>query len=409
MVPRLIIVAEDIQKQKKAQEYLIKKGWPTQCVRDLKTGLKLASTFNPTHLLLSLNVTYQNPQKLAALRDELKEKHNVTLVVFAETEDVLTVRSLTGSGIKYIIYPPVTGSLIHVKLCQMFLSGETDIKTTNNSTFVKSEIPFQAEMLNKTSANSLKKRVLTKHANPKIKISEIRSDTDPSSIEAEAEPTFRAHCENPDVAAFDSLETVEDVCVVSLKSNQFAGYLVLARGKHEPEVSYKLLQRFTENLIMKLQLKGINITEFHFLNAKVNRVKFDSWAKKSASFCFASVHQGAETAIAFIPTPIVLPVIEELPEFPDYVGIRLNDIKPNIKVNFEIYLYLEKNRRFFHLLKKGTFIEPIRIERIRNSKSSVYIASEEKTDFKNYHIQNNLNASIEELSEEMGQAAPVAA
>ncbi|MDZ4662215.1 MAG: hypothetical protein SGJ18_11420 [Pseudomonadota bacterium] len=407
--PKILIIADNVSLLEKACEFLIRRGWQATCIGGLRTGLDFIAKEQPTHVLISVNLPLLSISKFASLGEELKNKYGITLVAFGEKEDAYTMRSVTTCGLKYFVFPPVTGALLHIKLKKLLML-EDDHKKQKDSTFItdrKSNLVSSLDLKSFAESSSapgkylpediIKNRRIRKSQDARLTTSEIRSRRLPSDIEIVSEPTFRGQCIGFNDENVATIDEVEEIGVMTITSDAMTGYVVLARGSKDTTEMKKLLRNFGDDLIYRLKSRGITLANIHFMSLKVNRVKFEKWTRECAQFCFVSEHMGSETAVAFIPHTDSLPIIEVSKEHPGNLIIRFEDLIANSEIDFDVHIYLEKNARTFIYVKKGSVFTRERLEKVRETKSPLFIENREETDFRAYHASVRLNQSIQFL------------
>ena len=401
--PKILAIAENVSLLDKACEFLVRRGWQAACVGDLRSGLDFIAKEQPTHVLISVNLPLISVSKIAGLADELKTKYGVTVIAFGEREDLPTMRSVTACGLKYFVFPPVTGALLHIKLKKvLMLEDERDhlLGDISISTEVPKILPQIGSGRGRRLPESIaKNRRIRKSQDSRLQTSEIRTRRLPSDIEVDLEPCFRGNCIGFNDTEIKTIDEVEDVGVMTITSDTMTGYVVLARGSNDANEMKKLLRNFGDDLISRLKKRGItNLSNIHFMSLKVNRVKFEKWTAECAQFCFVSEHMGSETAVAFIPHNDSQPVIEISIDHPGNLVILLEDLIADSKINFDVHIYLEKNARTFIYVKKGSVFTQDRIDKVRETKSPLFIENREETDFRSYHASVRLNESIQSLN-----------
>ncbi len=414
--PKILIIAEDVLQLKKAAEFLARRGWKATVVSDLRSAMECMTKDTPTHVLISVNLPLLPVQKIATFAKELETKYGVTCVAFGEREDLFTVRAVTGCGLQYSIFPPVTGALLHIKLKKVLLNEASEpksrlvsSKTAEDvaSNIVKGEVPnVQVRVPN---FRNLRRPILSerdlqnrqfKKADENHRVSEIRSLENTTEFELESETSFKGHCISFAGTETTFLHVVSEVCVMTIKCGTMAGYVVLGRVQSQGSENKILLRNYGDNLVNGLKKRGIAVTDVHFLNIKVDEVEFEKLTRQCAQFCFVADHMGSETALAYLPYQEGFPSITPSQDFVGRLVVDKAEIASDVEVSFNLYFFLEKNNRSVLFAKRGSQFTSERWQRLESSQSPLFIDSLDEVHFRSYHAQNNLNLIIRSLSNE---------
>ncbi len=182
-----------------------------------------------------------------------------------------------------------------------------------------------------------------------------------------------------------------------VQSDEFSGYVVMAYGA-------KLLDQkdFTEvlksHLIGYLEKNGFHIKIGQLLEIKLSEVSFEEWSMEEASFLRKSIHNDSEVAVSFFPMsykhgPIELSAKSHMRK------ITLNEIRSELPLEFDMYLYFPINEKYVLFTGKDNLIGENRYSRlVEAGVTDIHLRKESEKDLSRYRVQNFLNDMILEFS-----------
>lgn len=192
------------------------------------------------------------------------------------------------------------------------------------------------------------------------------------------------------------IDQSSNVACIVIESTRFSGYLVAAMGKNS-KIDEKFIDRIREKLFKFLSDNGEKVENGEdAMQIKIKQVPFEDWAMECAEFLRKSVHQGEEVAMAFFPHSNVRAHFEESAS-EQMLALSLTDIKPDESVQFNLYVYLERNQKYVLYTPRGGKIYQNQIEKLQGQGvSHVHMLKSDVQDFNKYRAQNYLNGKIEE-------------
>lgn len=192
------------------------------------------------------------------------------------------------------------------------------------------------------------------------------------------------------------VEQASNVACIVIESTRFSGYLVAAMGK-DSKMDEKFVDRIREKLFKFLSDNGEQVDNGKdAMQIKIKPVPFEDWAMEYAEFLRKSVHNGEEVAMAFFPhTDIKARFKESASEM--MLAISLSDIKADEALEFNLYVYLERNEKYVLYTPRGGKIYQNQIDKLQGQGISyVHMFKSDVQDFNKYRVQSYLNGKIEE-------------
>jgi hypothetical protein len=141
-------------------------------------------------------------------------------------------------------------------------------------------------------------------------------------------------------AYVEKVENSTEMSCIVVESTRFEGYLVAAIGHNrEPEAAF--IQGLRQRIFHFLRVNGEHINEDDEpMLVTLKKVDFKGWADAEAEFLRKSEHNQEEVSIAFFPRTNIHPHFEESSDV-KMVKIKMEDLKADVPVDFNLYIYLE--------------------------------------------------------------------
>lgn len=195
------------------------------------------------------------------------------------------------------------------------------------------------------------------------------------------------------------IEIIRDCICLNVESSYFRGYLVAAMGQN---------RRFDDEFIATVQnrlqefLKGKNLEtgDNNPLEITIRPVDFEGWAIEKAEFLRKTIHNGNEVAVAFFPVEKTIPNFGQSQAL-DMVSFDIEDLATDVPVTFDVYIYLPANNKYIlYTPKGGTFLAHQKDRLKSKGVHKMHTKKSSTSDVTKYHIENNLNNSIQEFEED---------
>lgn len=195
-----------------------------------------------------------------------------------------------------------------------------------------------------------------------------------------------------------------NVACIMVKSDRFSGYLVVALGKDQ-KIEDNLLTELRGRLFKFLEAGGEKMRSEDQMQLKLEQVEFQGWAMEHAEFLRKSVHNGDEIAMAFFPHKEMDQKLHESAS-EQMLAMELNEIKGDVKMEFDVYVYLPENNKYvLYTPKGGTFYERQKDRLTGKGVQRMHLKKESMGDVKRYRAQNYLNDKIAEFKNKSKKAA----
>lgn len=213
-------------------------------------------------------------------------------------------------------------------------------------------------------------------------------------------------CINTNFAEASPIEEATNISCIVIESSRFSGYLITAMGKNK-KIDEPFLAKVRERLFRFLRDAGETLEDADSMNLKIKEVPFEDWALEQAEFLRKSVHEGNEVAMAFFPCSKVRAVCGDSPD-EEMTSTHLNELAGDVAVEFNVYIYLPKNKKYVLYTPRGSKFFSAQKERLLSQGvSNLHILKAETQDLDKYRAQNFLNEQIqifEDKQKEKGAA-----
>ncbi|MGE3757908.1 MAG: hypothetical protein AB7H97_09130 [Pseudobdellovibrionaceae bacterium] len=184
-----------------------------------------------------------------------------------------------------------------------------------------------------------------------------------------------------------------NVACIIVQSDRFSGYLVVALGRDQ-KIDNTLLTTLKERLFKFLEAGSEKMRSEDQMQLKLEQVEFQSWAMEHAEFLRKSVHNGDEIAMAFFPHKEVNQKLHESAS-EQMLAMELDEIKGDVKMEFDVYVYLPENNKYvLYTPKGGTFYSKQKDRLVEKGVNRMHLKKESVVDVKRYRAQNYLNDKI---------------
>lgn len=401
--------------------FLRNRGWRLFVTTDVKEALLKLVEQKFSYVLLSVDHTNKKNPLLPQL---IRHKFSTTVMCFAENPSTLSYNRLNAADSEYKIYAPVTGPAVERAITKYLRDLQTrslmmikpeaaeallyrqpheEPRVESVGVFVKGKgrsrdfgsVHAKGHLGNEIHGrirNDIRKdpEYQLRHFQQKKK----RSDALDTIIARGTQLSLLENVEFQDGFIEHPVEnTVNSGCII-VESERFSGYLVTAMG-HNVTISDEFLAGVKKKLFKYLKENGEHLTESEAMDVKLKPVAFEPWALEYADFLRTSVHKGDEVAIAFFPRRPVYVTLENSVH-KDMMTIHLKDLKGDREVNFDLYLYLETNKKLVLYTPQGGVFYQKQMDRLKHQGVTHMHIPKTATDaVAKYNAQNYLNDLVE--------------
>ena len=203
-------------------------------------------------------------------------------------------------------------------------------------------------------------------------------------------------------AYVEKVENSSEMSCIVVESTRFEVYLVAAIG-HNRQPEAALIQGLRQRIFHFLRVNGEHINEDDEpMLVTLKKVDFKGWADAEAEFLRKSEHNQEEVSIAFFPRTNIHPHFEDSPDV-KMVKIKMEDLKADVPVDFNLYIYLEENQKYVRYTAKGAKFQAHQKERLeRQGLRHMHVFKTEIAGFNKYRAQNYLNDKIDSFHSQIG-------
>lgn len=200
---------------------------------------------------------------------------------------------------------------------------------------------------------------------------------------------------DPTAEAKNRVGQVSNAACIVVESEKFSGYLVAASAQDKPlDVSF--VKTIKTKLFKFLRDQGQTVSDEQNYQLKLKQVDFQGWALECAEFLRKTVHGTNEVAIGFFPHTPAKVHFEKSPT-DDMGAVKLNEIKGDTIVDFNLYYYMPANNKYVLYTPKGSkFYERQKTRLEEMGVTHLHIKKTESAELTKYRAQHHLNSSIEE-------------
>lgn len=183
-------------------------------------------------------------------------------------------------------------------------------------------------------------------------------------------------------------------------SSFFSGSLVVAFGSSR-EIDPDFIANLKTFFVGYMSKQGLSTSFDELPEFRLNEVSFEDWTLEQAMFLRKSVHYDQEIAVAFFPQGEEISPIELSAEA-HMSKLRLDEIRHDVNLEFDIYLHFPINQKYIRYAAKGRNMMSEQRSRITaGGITHVHVRKECERDIVRYRVQNFLNDKIREYIERM--------
>lgn len=430
----ILIIRSESADLSVAQKYMTKNDWSTYSTYNLHDAINYIIKQVPQFIMVSIDHPNKNIKNFIKL---LMQSFPDRVIVFAEKARPLTYYHFNELGGEFNIYPPVSGPSIErtllayykkqigpgsSKTIQVFKGPQWNKLTNNEEWALKKQKAPQwqetfslakaKEMFAVIEADPAPMGAVTNQLNSDDKIGDVKTTASEergvgkasvreSLISLAAKQALEQTVRNIHPRRIEEIKISSKMSCIFVDSTRFSGYLVAALGKDkEPESLF--LEKLRERILHFLKKNGEKIKETDLPTSLVlKKVDFKNWAEKNAEFLRSSVHDEEEVSIAFFPRRNIRAQFEESTN-EKMAKIRLEEIKPDTPVDFNLYIYLKENNRYVRYTQKGSKLLSVQKERLlKQGLKHMHLFKEDIPELNKFRAQNFLNEKIERFNAEL--------
>ncbi|MCB9027158.1 MAG: hypothetical protein H6625_12620 [Bdellovibrionaceae bacterium] len=238
----------------------------------------------------------------------------------------------------------------------------------------------------------------------KEKISTVNKSKENIISEKNILPEEQSFLQKAIIKATDQLESSEKFENLDLKRTKVLGALpisgeglngyILVCSTVLENVSLKQLTKFKEFLDIEFKKLGKKINLYSELLINTIEVDAIDWTEQRAEYNLEKEFGKGYLIISFMKTEYKVPKLE-LDKEKNKLVIPHESIVASSELNFNAYIYLDKNKKFITYGKKGRSLSKKQIENLISNKKTLYINQQAEKEFKQYFSTGVVNDLIE--------------
>ncbi|CAN5643374.1 hypothetical protein BH10BDE1_BH10BDE1_11660 [soil metagenome] len=376
------------------ESFLRNRGWDVVATSDIK--LALSALFDrPVHCVL-ITVEHSNPSCMK-IPGILAQTSKIPFILFSEGLTPGGTNILRGSEHPYILAAPVSGPAIE----RMVLRIEKEIATASGATGSSALSRDENVTIIQREPNDSEKE---EHVHLRGEPSGPKGIKEFSRFEPKENGSVldRAATKALKEASVFSTETdgtlrmldrKARVCCVHVESGLFVGVLVVAFATDRDDGS-EFMQNFKTLLMGHLNDEGVTTSIVEVPEFCLNEVSFEEWSVAEAAFLRKSVHHNGEIGVSFFRHNLVTQPLRESEDI-TMSRIGLQEIREDVALAFDVYIYLPVNKKYIRYAAKERFLYDTQRERLNaGGVEDVHIKRESEKDVARYRLQIELNDKL---------------
>ncbi len=199
------------------------------------------------------------------------------------------------------------------------------------------------------------------------------------------------------LSRYQEVQKTSNAACIVVDSPKFSGYLVAAMGANR-KIDEAFMKLIKDRLFGFLKANGEMISEGEkSMDIKIEQIDFEEWAVEQAEFLKKAIHEDSEVAMAFFPSKETSIKLEESVS-EKMLKMDINELKEDVAVEFDLYIYLEENKKYLLYTPEGKPLYGSQRERlIEKGVKHMHLRKESSQNVKKYRAQNFLNDKISEF------------
>ncbi len=178
-----------------------------------------------------------------------------------------------------------------------------------------------------------------------------------------------------------------------VESEKFRGYVLVAYSQNK-DLEKKFKDDLRQTFLKFIKASGIAVQIKDSADISILEVDFEEWSLKESEFLVKSVHAGAEVAVTFFPADEDHVLIEPSADGKMLI-VPLEEIEVDVPLDFDLFLYMPSNAKYFHYTKKNGKLSQAQKDRLINSqKGHFHVLAEAKEKVTKYRTTRFVNDKI---------------
>ncbi len=371
---KVVILAKNAAAFKNAAVFFRRRGWPTVIFGTLSKAVEYIQEHKPDFVLVSLSHSNPAIQKVPEL---IQQKFSIDCIGFVEGTDAMSVSSLTSAKVKHKIFGQPTGPNLYRGI-RRILAESLEIKYVEAE-----EKPIDEKIESDVHIFAGKKRSF-KH------LREEKRTGLPYGTPLQQQQTLMSRAFSKAFAGATGKNVEREVTKVGVfpvSSSLTPGYIVVTPPAAPTQSEEQFLSSCENVLSNALQSSKLPVQLDAGFWMDVPKVNFYDWAKKNGAFTLHQTHQGADLGMSFLQSEKPLPT-PRIAREKDMYSVALDEISPEVPVNFNLFLHFRHNKKFFLYLRPGRYLLSVQKRRLQqNNIKNIYVKNADLKNLKKFFAE----------------------
>lgn len=374
---KIVILAKNAQALQNVGVFLQRRGWPTVVFGQVSEAVTYIQENKPDFVLISFNHANPSIHKIPEL---IQKKFDVACVGYVEGTDAISADHLTSAKVKHKIFGHPTGPNIYRGI-RRILAEMLEVK----------HVDIDEKSLDVKAESSMQ---IISGDRPRLNLREIREEKRtgrPSGTPLQQQQVLLSRAFKNAFAGASATfnekvlsKEVTRVGVFPVNSSLTPGYIVVT-PPNDPGSTEELFLRSCEGVLQgALQTSKLPVKMEAGFWMDVPKVNFYDWAQKNGAFTLKQSHQGSELGMSFMQSEKPLPEPRVARE-KDMYSLSLDEISPEVPVNFSMFLHLRHNKKFYLYLRPGRYLQLVQKMRLKNRNvKNIYVKTADLKNLKKF-------------------------
>lgn len=301
----ILVIAESPEDFSLVFRDLGQNGIEVHVEKGLRSSLAYILEKKPQVVLVPVD---HSDRRIAAIPKVLAKNLSLNIIVYANSKSPSTIRLLKSSGVKNIIYPPMSSYLIRRWIDSFANQSESFADWDERTKTVAPEL---------VDIDRALKAVVKKYS-------------DPSSIPSEIRVAEKFRCSR-------------------IQSGTLNGYLLGAFGNATKD-AVDFFEKLALEVIRNKTQTALSLPEFFDLN--INPLDIDKWSANNSILSEHVCWQGQTMRLMFVPSSAAEENLQAT-EYPKMLEFKLANLEPDQPLLFNLYIQLPLSNKLILLKPQG--------------------------------------------------------
>lgn len=181
---------------------------------------------------------------------------------------------------------------------------------------------------------------------------------------------------------------ISKISIIPVDNDQEKGFILVADAQNE-FISKDSLEQFKEVLSQEMKSRiDVELSLGDVFDVETPEVDMNAWASNYSQFSFVCYDENTnqEKMVCFLKRENLFPETEKIDNY-EMHKVELNGIPARTPLNFDAYLYLERNEKMLPYLRRGGSFTDQQIDRLfKNGFKFLYIKDMAIRDYYAFHL-----------------------